>query len=148
MAQLVKNLPAMQETCVWSLGWEDPLEKGKLPTPVFWPEEFHGLYSPWGFKELDMFEQLLLSLSNILGTVVKLTLPLKHSWKFIQHWYPKMWLLNSRCLINIVWINKCPNYSTIFGIHYVLDLVLCARNTAMFKIQSLPKEVHSPFCRK
>ena len=29
LAQLVKNLPAMQETWVQSLGWEDPLEKGK-----------------------------------------------------------------------------------------------------------------------
>ena len=29
VAQLVKNLPAMQETWVRSLGWEDPLEKGK-----------------------------------------------------------------------------------------------------------------------
>ena len=29
VAQLVKNLPAMQETCIQSLGWEDPLEKGK-----------------------------------------------------------------------------------------------------------------------
>ena len=29
VAQLVKNLPAMRETWVWSLGWEDPLEKGK-----------------------------------------------------------------------------------------------------------------------
>ena len=29
VAQLVKNPPAMQETCVSSLGWEDPLEKGK-----------------------------------------------------------------------------------------------------------------------
>ena len=29
VAQLVKNLPAMQETSVPSLGWEDPLEKGK-----------------------------------------------------------------------------------------------------------------------
>ena len=28
MAQMVKNLPAMQETLVQSLGWEDPLEKG------------------------------------------------------------------------------------------------------------------------
>ena len=27
MAQMVKNLPAMQETCVQSLGWEDPLKK-------------------------------------------------------------------------------------------------------------------------
>ena len=29
VAQLVKNLPAMQETWIQSLGWEDPLEKGK-----------------------------------------------------------------------------------------------------------------------
>ena len=29
VTQLVKNPPAMQETWVWSLGWEDPLEKGK-----------------------------------------------------------------------------------------------------------------------
>ena len=29
VAQLVKNLPAMQETWVQSLGWEDPLEKGR-----------------------------------------------------------------------------------------------------------------------
>ena len=31
VTQLVKNLPAMQETWVRSLGWEDPLEKGKAP---------------------------------------------------------------------------------------------------------------------
>ena len=35
IAQLVKNLPAMQETPVQFLGWEDLLEKGRLPTPVF-----------------------------------------------------------------------------------------------------------------
>ena len=29
VAQLVKNLSAMQKTWVWSLGWEDPLERGK-----------------------------------------------------------------------------------------------------------------------
>ena len=34
----------------------------RLPTPVFWPGEFHGLYSPWGCKELDTTEQLSLSL--------------------------------------------------------------------------------------
>ena len=28
MVQTVKNLPAMWETSVWSLGWEDPLEEG------------------------------------------------------------------------------------------------------------------------
>ena len=35
VAQLVKNLPAMQESLVWPLGWEYPLEKGWLLTPVF-----------------------------------------------------------------------------------------------------------------
>ena len=29
IAQLVKNLPVMRETWIWSLGWEDPMEKGK-----------------------------------------------------------------------------------------------------------------------
>ena len=38
---VVKNLPAMQETWVLSLGWEDPLEKGWLPTLVFLLGEFH-----------------------------------------------------------------------------------------------------------
>ena len=43
----------MWETWVWSLGWEDPWRRERLPTPVFWPEEFHGLYSPRGCKESD-----------------------------------------------------------------------------------------------
>ena len=35
-----------------------PTEGNWLPTPVFWPGEFHGLCSPWGCKELDMTERL------------------------------------------------------------------------------------------
>ena len=127
VAQLIKNLLAVQETRVQSLGWEDPPEKqkvtqssilawripctiqsmgsqrvgrnfsvlclgfpcgsagkriclqwgrpgfnpwvGKSPwrrewllIPVFWPGEFHGLYSPWGHKQLDITEQLSLNL--------------------------------------------------------------------------------------
>ena len=31
-----------------------------LSTPVFWPGEFHRLYSPWGLKESDMTERLSL----------------------------------------------------------------------------------------
>ena len=139
VAQMVKRLSTMQETRVWSLGREDPLEKemaihssiiawkipwteepgrlqsmgsqrvehdwatshayvhtlyvglplwlswwrihlqcgrpgfdpwvGKipwrrerLPSPVFWPGEFHGLYSPLGCKESDPTEKLSLSL--------------------------------------------------------------------------------------
>ena len=35
-----------------------PWRRERLPTPVFWPGEFHGLYSPWGHKELDTTERL------------------------------------------------------------------------------------------
>ena len=60
VAQMVKNLPAIREMWVQSLGWEDPLKKKWLPTPVFWPREFHGLNHPWGRKESDMTERLSL----------------------------------------------------------------------------------------
>ena len=53
---VVKNLPAIQETQVQSLSWEDPLEKGMVPTLVFGPGEYQGLYNPWDCKELDMTE--------------------------------------------------------------------------------------------
>ena len=39
-----------------------PGEGERLPTPVFWPGEFQGLYSPWGHKESDTTEQLSLNL--------------------------------------------------------------------------------------
>ena len=63
MAQLVKNLPAMRETWVQSLGWADPLEKGKPTHSSILAWEFHGQrslvgYSPWGCKESDTTEQL------------------------------------------------------------------------------------------
>ena len=61
VSQLVRKLPAMRETWVQSLGWEDPLEKWeRLPTPGFWPGEFHGLYSPRGHKESHTTEQISL----------------------------------------------------------------------------------------
>ena len=63
VAQTVKNLPAMWETQVPSLGWEDPLEKEMQPTPVFLPRESYGQrrlegYSLWGHKETDMTERV------------------------------------------------------------------------------------------
>ena len=47
-AQLVKNPSAMGETWVQSLVGKIPWRKERLTTPVFWPGEFHGLYSLWG----------------------------------------------------------------------------------------------------
>ena len=59
MAQTVKDPPAMRETWVQPLGWEDPLERGMathssvLAWRIPWTEEPGGLYSPWGLKESD-----------------------------------------------------------------------------------------------
>ena len=47
---MVKNLPAMRETQVQSLGQEDPLEKEMAPTPVFLPGESHGWRSLMGYS--------------------------------------------------------------------------------------------------
>ena len=61
MAQMVKNPPAMQDTWVRPLGWEDPLEEGMAThsSIVAWriPMDRVG-YSPWGRTESDMTERL------------------------------------------------------------------------------------------
>ena len=50
MAQMVKNLPAMQDTWVRSLGREDPLEEEMATNPVFLPGESHGERSLAGYS--------------------------------------------------------------------------------------------------
>ena len=65
VVQKVKNLPAMQETWVRSLGWEDPLEKGKATRSSILAWRI-----PWtvrsirGHKESDMFSLSLFQVSN------------------------------------------------------------------------------------
>ena len=56
----------MQKTQVWSLGWEDPQRRARLPTPVFLPGKSHGQrslegYGPWGCR---------LQLSNLACTLL------------------------------------------------------------------------------
>ena len=64
VAQKVKHLPAMQETCVQSLGQEDPLEKEMAThsSTIAWKiprtDEPGRLHSPWGCKEADTTKQL------------------------------------------------------------------------------------------
>ena len=84
VAQMVKSLPAMQETQVQSLGWEDPLEKKMashssiLAWRVPW-REFHSClenshqrslagYSPWGCKESDTTEWLSIHFTSLYLT--------------------------------------------------------------------------------
>ena len=63
VAHRLKHLPPMQETLVWSLAWEDPLEKEMATHSSFLPGESHGWrslvgYSPRGHKESDTTERL------------------------------------------------------------------------------------------
>ena len=59
---MVKSPPAMRETWIQSLGWEDTLEKGTathsciLAWRIPWTEEPGGLHSPWGRQESDATE--------------------------------------------------------------------------------------------
>ena len=63
VAQMVKCLPAMQETWVWFLGREDPWRRKWQSIPALLPGKSHGQrsligYSPWGHKESDTTERL------------------------------------------------------------------------------------------
>ena len=64
VAQMVKSLPAMWETCVWSLCWEDPLEEGMathssiLAWRIAMDQRNLAGCNPWGHKESDTAEQL------------------------------------------------------------------------------------------
>ena len=72
VAKLVKNLPTMRVPKFDPRVGKIPWRKERLPTPVSWPGEFHGLYSPWGRKELDSTERL--SLSLFIRSIIHFTL--------------------------------------------------------------------------
>ena len=82
VAQLVKNPPAVQETSVRSLGWEDPLEMGKVThsSILSWRIPWT-VYNPWGCKESDTTEWLSL-----------------HFLKICLSNLPRVWLIISTCL--------------------------------------------------
>ena len=122
--QMVKNWPAMQETWVQSLCWEDPMEDKWQPTPVFLPREFQGQrslvgYSPWGCKELDMTERLHLIFSkkkshrsifflNIaskpLNRILATEYPMKYKSSNTELSFPKN--------VRLVWYQKANWYNS------------------------------------
>ena len=69
LAQTVSNLCAMQEPgfrlWIWKILWR----RGQLPTPVFWPGEFHGLYGSRGHKESD--KTATFTLASLVAQTVK-----------------------------------------------------------------------------
>ena len=53
VAQLVKDLPALQETQVWSLGWEDPLEKEMATHPSIRAWKIPGIEEPCRLQSME-----------------------------------------------------------------------------------------------
>ena len=95
---MVKNLPVMQETQVWSLGWEDPWRRKWQPTPVFLPGNFMDR-GPWRATVRGVAEQWHDQATNMIlveirGNEYKAT-------STVQAW----WLVRNRgrALALLVW---------------------------------------------
>ena len=92
MAQIVKNLPAMQRTWIWSLVWEDPLEERMAThSNIFaWriPMDSRAWWaSPWGHKELYTTERLTHTCDIILWDNVNNLFPSIISQSFNTGWW-------------------------------------------------------------
>ena len=81
VAQMVKPLPAMWETWVWSLGREDPLEKAMAihSSTLAWkiplmeePDRLQG-YSSWGHKKSDTTQRLHFHSKKSFWNLVRIT---------------------------------------------------------------------------
>ena len=88
MVQLVKN-PQCRRPGFNPWVGKIPWRREQLPTPVFWPGEFHRLYSPWGHKESDTTEWLSLSLFTVKSkAIIKSTMfgVLKYWFIYLTVW--------------------------------------------------------------
>ena len=117
IGQLVKNLPAVQETLVRFLGWEDPLEKGTATHSSIQAGELHGLCSPCSQKESDTTE--LLSLSLIQSSFSALKIPVL-----------QLFISPSMC-------QKIGNYRSFYHLHNFPLSKLYGRNYAVCSLFSL-----------
>ena len=120
VAQLVKNIPAVQETWVQYWVGKIPWRRERLPTQLFWPGEFHGLYSSWGRKESNTTEQLSLSFTMLVKRQKKKT---------------KKGLSKLECLyaiyfsLDMFWFTKhdiaCISHRIIWGLVWWTNCSLC-----------------------
>ena len=103
VAERLKHLPAMQETWVRSLGWEDPLEKGKATHASILAWRIP--WSPWGCKELDTTKRF--SLCVTLGPFWDIT---QYSW--VSPMYTegihadKVWVFLVSCLLSFITVSS------------------------------------------
>ena len=64
VAELVNNPPQCRRPGFDPWAGKIPWRRERLPTPAFWPGEFHGMYSPCSRKELDMTERISLHFTS------------------------------------------------------------------------------------
>jgi len=110
-----KFWPLFRQALPWRLSWwrirlqcrrpgfnpwvgKIPWRRERLPTPVFWPGEFHGLYSPWGRKESDRLSDFHLCLQVFFLFSLLLLLQF-HQYEVIWchttvHWYSSSLVLS------------------------------------------------------
>ena len=134
VAQTVKKLLAVEETRVWSLGWEDPLEKAMATHSCIFPGEFHGQRSlmgpiPWGCRELDMTKWLrhtwFLTQSQFSTTF--------KDWAFAGPWWRASLQKASSLLLFTVYLCLCDIYLPSSASHlspYSPWMLLIARTLA------------------
>ena len=111
MAQLVKNVPAVWEIWVPSLGWEDPLQKGKATHSSI--PGWRIPYSPWTYKESDMTEWLslyFLGLQNQYG-------------QWLQHEIERHLLLGGKAMTNLNSVIKSIDITLPTKVHLVKGMV-------------------------
>ena len=79
MTQMVKNVPAIGETRVWSLGWEDPLEKGMAAAAAATQSSILTWRSPWS-EEPDRLQSTGLKRvkHDWLSHLLKSEMPVPH----------------------------------------------------------------------
>ena len=132
IAQLVKNPPAMWETWVQSLDWEDPLEKGKSTHSSILAWRI-----PWtvqGCKESDMTERISFSLSR-MWRAISIWTP---SWLTVGLCSPVLCHPSSRFDMQIVYNNQHRHHFNCLTISYtVCPSILLIWHTFFSHIQNL-----------
>ena len=100
VAQLVKNPPAVRETWVQSRVGTIPWRRERLPTPVFWPGEFHRLYGSQRVERDWATFSFTFNGCKVL-THIKVLELLKDKWKTMKNF--KGW-----CEQKSIWIRQYP----------------------------------------
>ena len=142
MSQMVKNLPAMQETWLWFLGQEDPLEKGMAThSSIFawrisWTEEPGGLQS-MGLQRVGRTERLTQTIFPVPGKFFDGSKPSVCSLFF----YPTPSLfLTPKAILALPWFFYQGKLLTTFAsLWYPLGLSPCSCSD-MFEIWAQSKK--------